>query len=139
LILNSLKLVITYTLFALISIVANIGIQDIVIRFYSGPLNIPISIINGTCVGLIIKYVLDKKYIFRFKAENVVKDSQTFMLYVFMGLFTTAIFLGFELGFDYLFHTKNFRYLGAVIGLTIGYITKYHLDKRFVFRKEILG
>jgi hypothetical protein len=26
------------------------------------------------------------------------------------------------------------RYLGALIGLAIGYWAKYHLDKRFVFR-----
>ena len=28
------------------------------------------------------------------------------------------------------------RYLGGVIGLAIGYLTKYHLDKRYVFRTE---
>jgi hypothetical protein len=28
------------------------------------------------------------------------------------------------------------RYLGGVIGLAIGYLTKYHLDKRFVFINE---
>jgi hypothetical protein len=28
------------------------------------------------------------------------------------------------------------RYLGGVIGLTIGYLAKYHLDKRFVFKAE---
>ncbi len=28
------------------------------------------------------------------------------------------------------------RYLGGVIGLAIGYLTKYHLDKRYVFRTK---
>ena len=28
------------------------------------------------------------------------------------------------------------RYLGGVIGLMIGYIIKYQLDKRYVFRRE---
>ena len=28
------------------------------------------------------------------------------------------------------------RYLGGMIGLAIGYLTKYHLDKRYVFRTE---
>lgn len=51
-----------------------------------------------------------------------------------MGLATTAIFWGFELGFDYLFASRNMRYVVALIGLAIGYVAKYHLDKRYVFR-----
>jgi hypothetical protein len=39
-----------------------------------------------------------------------------------------------EFGFDYLFKTTEARYIGACIGLAIGYIIKYRLDKRFVFR-----
>jgi hypothetical protein len=132
-----IKLVITYTLFALIATTANIGTQDIFIQFYTGALYIPISIIIGTVVGLLIKYFLDKKYIFRFKPEDVLHDSQTFILYILMGLITTTIFWGFELGFDHWFHTKELRYFGGVIGLAIGYIAKYQLDKRFVFRQKI--
>jgi hypothetical protein len=26
------------------------------------------------------------------------------------------------------------KYMGAVLGLAIGYVTKYQLDRRFVFR-----
>jgi hypothetical protein len=51
-----------------------------------------------------------------------------------MGLFTTFIFWGFELGFNFLFESTPMRYLGAVIGLTIGYFVKYQLDLRYVFR-----
>jgi putative flippase GtrA len=50
-----------------------------------------------------------------------------------MGLVTTAIFWGTETLFWWLWHTDAMRELGAVIGLTIGYVTKYQLDKRFVF------
>ena len=32
------------------------------------------------------------------------------------------------------FETKEMRYLGGVLGLAIGYLAKYHLDKRYVFR-----
>ena len=31
---------------------------------------------------------------------------------------------------------ENMRELGAIIGLTMGYIIKYRLDKRFVFRQK---
>jgi len=129
-------LAITYALFALIATAANIGVQDVVVRFYNRSLQIPVSIISGTGIALLIKYVLDKKYIFGFKPDDAIHDTKTFILYVFMGLLTTAVFWGFEFSFDYLFHTKELRYLGAIIGLAIGYIVKYHLDKRFVFRME---
>ncbi|MEL7013152.1 MAG: GtrA family protein, partial [Pseudomonadota bacterium] len=33
--------------------------------------------------------------------------------------------------------TDLMRELGAVIGLTIGYVTKYQLDKRFVFAPKL--
>ncbi len=90
----------------------------------------------GTGVGLVVKYILDKRYIFRFRARNVVHDSRVFLLYALMGLATTAIFWGFEFGFHHIFASKEMRYLGGVIGLAIGYLTKYQLDKRFVFRTE---
>ncbi len=74
--------------------------------------------------------------IFRFHARNATHDGQTFALYTLMGVATTLVFWAFEFGFDHLFETKGMRYLGGVLGLAIGYVTKYHLDKRYVFRAE---
>ncbi|CRM72150.1 GtrA family protein [Pseudomonas sp. 8 R 14] len=132
----STKLAFYYAIFALIATAANIGAQDFVIRNYSGAFDILASVVVGTGVGLVVKYVLDKRYIFRFRARNVAHDTHTFVLYSIMGLATTVIFWGFEFGFNHIFETKGMRYLGGVIGLTIGYLTKYHLDKRYVFRSE---
>ena len=132
----STKLAINYAIFALIATAANIGAQDLVIRTYSGAFDILASVIVGTGVGLVVKYILDKLYIFRFQARSVAHDTQTFALYTVMGLATTVIFWGFEFGFHHIFETKEMRYLGGVIGLAIGYLTKYHLDKRYVFRPE---
>ncbi|MCP8464293.1 GtrA family protein [Pseudomonas sp. ZM23] len=129
-----MKIAITYAILALIATVANIGAQDIVIRGYSGAYAILLSIIVGTGVGLVIKYVLDKRYIFRFRARDAVHDGQTFVLYTIMGLATTVIFWGFEFTFQHIFQSDGMRYLGGAIGLAIGYVTKYHLDKRYVFR-----
>ena len=50
-----------------------------------------------------------------------------------MGVFTTAIFWGTEYAFHLIFTTDAMRYIGGVLGLTIGYYIKYQLDKRFVF------
>ena len=132
----SSKLAINYAILALIATAANIGAQDLVIRTYSGAFDILVSIVVGTGVGLVVKYILDKRYIFRFRARSVAHDSKTFALYTVMGLATTVIFWGFEFGFHHILETKEMRYLGGVIGLAIGYLTKYHLDKRYVFRTE---
>lgn len=134
--LASTPLAISYGIFALIATVANIGAQDVLVRLYSGPGHIAASMILGTGVGLVVKYLLDKRYIFHFKSHSVAHDTQTFALYTLMGLLTTAVFWGFEWGFHLAFETKAMRYLGGVIGLTIGYLIKFHLDKRFVFKLE---
>lgn len=131
---DSLKLAMLYTAFAIVATFCNILAQDICSYLYSGPFYILISIIIGTGVGLIIKYILDKKYIFKYKTQNVQHDGQVFLLYTLMGIFTTVIFWSFEFGFHAIFATKEMRYVGGVIGLMIGYICKYYLDKRFVFR-----
>lgn len=134
----STKLTINYAIFALIATAANIGAQDLVIRSYSGAFDILASVIVGTGAGLVVKYFLDKRYIFRFRARNVAHDTQTFLLYTVMGLATTMVFWGFEFGFHRVFDNKEMRYLGGIIGLTIGYLLKYQLDKRYVFRAKAI-
>jgi putative flippase GtrA len=131
-----MKLVTVYLILAFIATIANIGVQDIVIRLYSGAFDIVISIVAGTGVGLVVKYVLDKRYIFRFRPHNALHDGRTFLLYTLMGLATTVIFWGFEFAFHYRFGTPEMRYLGGIIGLAIGYLAKYHLDKHYVFRMD---
>jgi putative flippase GtrA len=128
-----MNLALLYTVFAVISTAMNIGSQEITTRVYGGLLHIPISVFIGTAVGLVVKYLLDKNWIFRFRTVGAKHDASTFALYTIMGLVTTVVFWGFEFGFNYIFETKDARYAGAVIGLAIGYVIKYHLDKRFVF------
>jgi putative flippase GtrA len=129
-----LRLPAVYGLLALIATAVNIGTQMLIIRSYEGPFAVMLSLAIGTGAGLVIKYILDKRYIFRFQARDVVHDSKTFALYTLMGLATTIIFWGFELGFHHLFESAGMRYLGGIIGLLIGYLAKYQLDKRYVFR-----
>jgi putative flippase GtrA len=128
-----MQLVFVYAILASIAVIANIAAQDIVIRVWEWNHPLLASITFGTAVGLVVKYWLDKRYIFAFCARNALHDGSTFLLYSAMGLVTTAIFWGFEFGFDYLFASKEMRYLGAVLGLSIGYTVKYQLDKHYVF------
>lgn len=131
-----MKIIILYSLFAVIATVTNIGGQEITTQLYAGPYPIVLSILIGTAIGLVTKYFLDKKYIFNHNTDTVAEDSKVFVLYTSTGLITTAIFWGLEFGFDYYFQSKVFRYLGGIIGLSIGYVVKYQLDKRFVFVKN---
>lgn len=123
-----------YTAFAIVATLCNILAQDICNYLYSGDFSILISIIMGTGFGLVVKYILDKKYIFQYKTETAGHNRHIFFLYTVMGILTTFIFWGFEFGFHYIFETKEMRYLGGILGLMIGYICKYYLDKRYVFR-----
>jgi putative flippase GtrA len=128
-----MRIALKYTIFAIIATIANIGSQDISIRLYVGEHSLVVSVLIGTAVGLIVKYILDKKYIFQYQVKNVSHDTQTFALYTITGIITTAIFWGFEFGFNYLFLSKEMRYTGGIIGLAIGYFIKFQLDKRLVF------
>jgi len=123
-----------YILFAIISTVVNLSFQYLSFFIYDGFLSLYLAMFLGTLAGLILKYVLDKKYIFFHETKSKKDDGKKFLLYSLMGVFTTIIFWGFEIGFDYLLNFENAKYLGAVLGLSIGYIVKYNLDKKFVFK-----
>lgn len=131
---DSFRLAMLYMAFAIVATLCNILTQDICSYLYSGDFSILISIIIGTGFGLVVKYILDKKYIFQYKTKNAGHNRHIFFLYTVMGILTTFIFWGFEFGFHYIFETKEMRYLGGILGLMIGYICKYYLDKRYVFR-----
>ena len=84
------------------------------------------AIFFGTLVGLIIKYILDKKYIFNYEMKSKSENTGKFMLYSFMGVFTTLIYWAFEISFDAIFNSESAKLIGALIGLTIGYVIKYN-------------
>lgn len=129
-----MNMAIRYIYFAVISTLVNLLFQYISFYFYNGILSLYVAMFFGTLSGLILKYILDKKYIFYHKPKNKKDDSKKFLLYSLMGVFTTFIFWGFEIGFNILFESKIAKYIGAIIGLSIGYVVKYFLDKKFVFK-----
>ena len=130
---NASRLVIFYSIFAGISILANIGLQKLFLLVYSGPFSVPLSVFVGTGGGLVVKFALDKLWIFRYRHRDLSHGIQSFLLYTVMGLATTVIFWGFEFGADAIYHSESARFAGGAIGLVIGYIVKYRLDKKYVF------
>ena len=131
------QIALIYALVSALATIANIGTQALCIWIYSGAYAVELSVFIGTATGFPIKYVLEKKHVFAFKADNLGHDTRLFMLYGFMGVFTTAIFWGVEFAFQHIFGTDEMRYLGGALGLILGSFIKYHLDKRFVFKQEL--
>jgi putative flippase GtrA len=115
------KLVFLYTIFAIVATLANIAGQELATSLYRERFSLWFSLLVGTAIGLMVKYLLDKRYIFRFVTRDRAHDGRTFLLYAIMGLMTTFIFWAFEFTFDHIFGTKTMRYTGGIIGLAIGY------------------
>lgn len=125
-----------YLLFAIISTAVNLAFQHISYLIYAGVGNLYIAMFAGTAAGLVCKYVLDKKFIFYHTPADNKQDAKKFMAYTLTGVVTTIIFWGTEIAFDTIYGTETARYVGAVIGLSIGYISKYFLDKKYVFTEQ---
>ena len=125
---------IKYSLFAVVAILLNLLAQYI---SFSNFYNIYIAMGVGTIVGLVAKYILDKKYIFDYVSKNTIDNARKFVLYTITGITTTVIFWLTELSFDIIFINNSAKYIGAIIGLSIGYFIKYFLDKKYVFNKSL--
>lgn len=126
-------LIIRYVAFAAVAMAANLLAQRLVLALDQSAAGFTAAVFVGTGVGLVVKYMLDKRWIFYDLETGLKNHSQKFSLYTAMGIVTTVIFWGTETAFWLVWQTDLMRELGAVIGLTVGYVVKYNLDRRFVF------
>lgn len=129
-------LIIRYTVFAVIATFMNLFFQRIILIIDNSFPYFVVAVAVGTLVGLVVKYYLDKRWIFFDHKKGIHHYSRQFSLYALMGIFTTAIFWGFETLFWLIWQSHFMREMGAIIGLAIGYGVKYHLDKRYVFSND---
>ncbi|CAN0050301.1 MAG: polysaccharide biosynthesis protein GtrA [Mameliella sp.] len=132
-------LILRYAGFAVLATLANLGVQRLVLLGGDSGIVFAMAIGAGTLAGLVVKYVLDKRWIFFDDATGLRAHGRKFTLYTVMGIVTTAIFWGTETAFWLIWHTDAMRETGAVIGLMVGYVIKYNLDRRFVFTNARLG
>lgn len=128
-------LIIKYTVFCVLAIILNLLTQRACLNLIEIKASYFIALISGTVVGLLVKYYLDKNFIFIDNDNSLYNNSRKFSLYSLNGIITTSIFWGTETMFFYVYATSFARELGAIIGLSIGYFLKYKLDKKFVFQK----
>ncbi|MDG3042964.1 GtrA family protein [Roseicyclus marinus] len=131
-------LVLRYAGFAVVATLANLGAQRLVLAGFDTVEGsaLVLAMAVGTGVGLVVKYALDKRWIFYDRTTGARAQGAQFALYAAMGLVTTAIFWVTETVFWLAWGTDLAREAGAVLGLSVGYVTKYLLDRRFVFRVE---
>ncbi|MBF9061354.1 GtrA family protein [Rhodobacterales bacterium HKCCSP123] len=129
-------LVLRYAGFAVVATLANLGAQRGVLALgdRSATGSFVAAVLAGTAVGLVVKYLLDKRWIFYDATTGAAAQGRQFALYTLMGVVTTAIFWVTETAFWLTWGTDLAREIGAVLGLTVGYVTKYLLDRRYVFR-----
>ena len=127
------ELTVRYVAFAIIATAANLAAQRLVLLQGETVFWFAAAVFTGTLVGLVIKYLLDKRWIFHDTSTGLKKHARDFAFYSIMGILTTAIFWAVETAFWLVWRTDKMRELGAVFGLAIGYTVKYQLDRRFVF------
>jgi putative flippase GtrA len=134
--LNGLSAGMKYAMFAAAATAANLGIQRAVQQLCGGPFSLYVAMLLGTASGLVIKYLLDKHFIFHYRPAGPSDAARTFSLYLLMSGLSTVVFWIFELLFHLLFASPHARYVGAFIGLAIGYSLKYLLDRNLVFQRD---
>tara|TARA_R110002073_G_scaffold7506_22_gene42879 strand:+ start:10293 stop:10706 length:414 start_codon:yes stop_codon:yes gene_type:complete len=128
-----------YSAFAILATLANLGAQRLVLMAGETPLFFAAAVVAGTALGLVVKYLLDKRWIFADLSTGLRAHGRRFSLYTAMGLVTTAIFWATETAFWAIWQSHAAREAGAVLGLGVGYVVKYQLDKRFVFNTVARG
>lgn len=132
---TGLALLLCYAAFASIAILANLATQRLMLVGF--PKAYVLALVGGTTIGLVVKYALDKKWIFNGVTHAQASPARTFGLYALTGIVTTLIFWGLETAAWLIWQTHLAREAGAVVGLLLGYVLKYRLDRRYVFTQQL--
>ena len=100
------------------------------------PVNMPELIGSIVAVGItyVIKFFLDKYLVFKKTSLKIKETSQEFFKYFGFAILTTIENIGIQFIFTNIF--KAPLEVGFLIALSIGYITKFFLDRKYVFTKE---
>ncbi len=134
---NPFTLTLRYVAFAIAATVGNLATQRLVMDAGDQTRGYYAALLAGTVVGLVIKYFLDKRWIFADSSSGMAAHGRNFSLYALMGVATTVIFWGSETLFWLTWGSQTARETGAILGLAVGYFIKYRLDRRFVFTSNL--
>lgn len=113
--------------------IAATGLNLLVQRAVIGLAGYAPALLAGTVAGLLAKYALDRRWIFRDRPKGLAREGRQMLLYAATGTVTTGVFWGSETLAWALWGDDLAREAGAVLGLTAGYVFKFHLDRALVF------
>ncbi|MFW9987520.1 MAG: GtrA family protein [Candidatus Odinarchaeota archaeon] len=117
----------------------NYGIIEFIHVFYCSVDPFDMSELIGSIIAVgvtyIIKFFLDKYIVFKKKGTGIKQTSTEFMKYFGFAILTTIEFIGIQ------FLLTNFLNspleISFIIALSIGYLTKFFLDKKYIFNDEL--
>jgi putative flippase GtrA len=119
-------------------ICGNFGSIEFFQLFYCStvPYNMSELIGSIAAVGItyIIKFFLDKYIVFKKSSLKIKETSQEFLKYFGFAILTTILNIGIQFILTNLFNAP--LEISFVVALSIGYITKFFLDKKYVFTKD---
>ena len=100
------------------------------------PINMPEFIGSIVAVGItyIIKFFLDKYIVFKKSSSKLKETSQEFLKYFGFAILTTIENIGIQFILTNFFNTP--LEISFIVALSLGYITKFFLDKKYVFTKD---
>jgi putative flippase GtrA len=122
-----------YALFALVASLANLAVQSALLALLPVQFRFGAALVAGTGTGLLVKYLLDRRWIFFDRSRSLRVQGKQFTLYTLTGVATTLIFWVSETTCLIVFGSVHMAQIGAALGLTAGYFIKYRLDRRYVF------
>jgi putative flippase GtrA len=101
------------------------------------PINMPELIGSIVAVGItyFIKFFLDKYLVFKKTSLKIKETSQEFFKYFGFAILTTIENIGIQFVLTNFFNV--FLEVSFIIALSIGYITKFFLDRKYVFTNDI--
>lgn len=85
-------------------------------------------------VTYVVKFALDKFVVFQKRQVDVRETSKEFSLYFGFAILTTVENLAIQFIMSNFFNSPLL--ISILVALTIGYITKFFLDRKYVFQKE---
>jgi putative flippase GtrA len=130
-----MTLKVRYAAFAVVATALNFAAQQGALALYRGPFDVPASIVAGTAVGFVVKYGLDKYFIFDERELEAGHMTRQVALYGLTAVASTLVFWAMEIVFWIATGDVPWKYFGGAIGISLGYVLKFLLDRRWVFQK----
>ncbi|MFW9782694.1 MAG: GtrA family protein [Candidatus Heimdallarchaeota archaeon] len=116
----------------------NFGHNPIIYSLYCSktPYNMPELIGSILAVGItyVIKFFLDKYIVFKKSGTKLKETSKEFLKYFLFAILTTIENIGIQFLLTNLLHTP--LEISFIIALSLGYLTKFFLDRKYVFTQD---